>query len=301
MRRAHDVILSLPILFIPLEVWGEILSHLRLRDLFQCASVCLEWHTTDLINKSIIAIDEEECIQIDYERLGKMVNLLSLELDSEETRGFDYTTKNPNLNHSLRMLVNLRSLGLIFVTNVDNETITSLTNLTALSLGNAFFGALELTTLPYLKKLSIGICNASINDEGLGLLTNLTDLRMTTWCLLKGNSLSNLKCLERLYMVEDGRPGRDAVTDELLHGLTNLTEITLKGNTSVTKSGLSALTKLETLSLYRNHTITAQDVNGLPSLRTLTLGQYNRVDAKELNKSILVVCTLDLGPKPHIK
>ena len=286
MKRAHGVILSLPILFIPLEVWGEILSHLRLKDLFQCASVCLEWHITDLINKSITMMDRTECAHIDNDRLKKMVNLHALQLDNRLRFNCIRKNMSAELNDNLKALVNLRTLDLSRVKSYININIKPLTNLQSLKLNRVEITCEELSRLPQLRTLEICFGNNTITDDGLTQLTNLTDLSFTTWYSLKGKCLSALPRLKRLELIENIFAYGN-VTDEILSGLSNLEELILVGPTRITKNGLKPLVNLKTLGVYGYNSITAEAINQVTSLCSLNLS-FCPIDIQQLNKKIEV-------------
>lgn len=292
MKRINDskdsvsTVLELP--YLPLELWGEILGYLRLRDIAPCSSVCLTWERADLINKSLFSLNEEECRLISYKRMQRMVNLFSLQLDDGKHRQFDFTLNLQQVIPGLNSLVNLRALDLSFTKYIGNETIQPLTNLTTLAFEQSYITGDALIRLPCLKTLWLGYLNTSMTTESLGQLTNLTDLFISPMKGVKYDSIRHLTNLQKLHFIENSRPEVNTINDELLGGFANLVELILENNNTITGKGLQTLSKLEALGLYNNATISTNDINELTTLRNLTLDYRNGIYLNDLNKLIVV-------------
>lgn len=285
----------LPIL--PIEMWGEILSFLRLRDLFRCAIVCLQWHHHDLVNQSIRSLKCEESEQVPPERLRKMLNLVSLKLHYCErrriTRSNNHSAiiRNDAVCNALKMLVKLKKLNIEETQLICDDDIRSLTNLTSLRLDRSLISNAGLARLSCLTFLDIGYFNNTITDDGLQQLTNLRCLTITTQENITDNGISSLVNLIDLVILMTNDPEEEdfRLTERVLKRLTNLKCLGIINNTSITDDGLRPLINLEKLALHDNTIITSAGLNKLTSLSALVTCK-NSIDTSMLRESIKVSC-----------
>lgn len=279
---------------LPIEIWGEILSWLYLKDLVSCRSVCITWHLAHLVDKSIeniVSMDEEESKYINNIILKKMVQLTSLKLDTRKRCNVNKFTICYEVNNALSRLVNLRTLDLFNTKYVCDIGIKFLTNLITLSLDKTNITKRALVDLPCLKTLRLGLCNRSMTDIWLRKLTNLTDLSFVTWHNITGEGVRDLTNLRRLCLIEDNNYRE---RNDFLHRLSNLTELISDGIETISNEDLKPLIKLETLGLYRNWNVTTEGINALSSLHSLKIGRRNNINIAKLNKSIVVDLDIDV-------
>jgi hypothetical protein len=199
---------------LPLELWGEVFSHLSYNDLVRsCATVCRAWFEDDFLYKCVHSMRSKELIEVDDERLRRMKNISHLEL-------FDDFMRHTITNAGLETLVNLKTLIIISNCVITDEGLKKLTGLTHLS-----FTSLCLIT-----------------DEGVKGLTNLRTLRMSTSSSLSKEGIKNLTNLTCL------RTGTNKlIDDESIAKLYNLRELDLDDNSHVTGECITSLTALEKL------------------------------------------------------
>lgn len=192
-------------------------------------------------------------------------------------------------------MTQLKKLALPVVRNSDLEGLTNLTNL-KLSM-NSPVSETILTSLVNLTKLTL-LQPAQkcfrITRDCIEKLPMLTSLCITSGSFLDHGSLFSTKLRELECYNCSGN-----LLDIHLYPLIHLRVLRLRSSTVISDSALTRFVQLETLSLYGEHRITFDGINQLAKLSTLFLsfvqignGQNQLLSITKLtNLSSLTLCT----------
>lgn len=292
---------------IPLEVWSEILSHLRYGDLMlRCAPVCKEWYEESFM--CVRSLFPSEMSGIHDAILGKMKNLDELIL----FQTYAYM-KHQITNKGIESLVNLKKLVINGQSPINDEGVKKLTGLTRFTFSPLTNitdeGIKGLTNLVYLGTATQD--KRRLTNEGLKGLTNLTSLHLMQNRVIDDECIAKLTGLRQL-----GLENNERITGQCFSALTLLEDLNLSGSpcciqarfllsstlaNSLTSLDLSKhgreendehvicdehvghLTRLSKLKLDMNFYITDKSLSSLHSLRKLKLGRNVSIT----NKSIM--------------
>ncbi len=186
MKRSQE---EAVVIELPLDVWGEVFSHLRYHDVQRVASVCRVWHLDDFAYRCVKCMRASESQNIDDKKLGKLKNLQRLVMNGWQMK---YTVSGSILA-SLAHLHTLKLVGIV----VHLDLYPRMSTLTALKIDSYASQGLSnktLSLLTQLKKLHFltSVSNGT-DDTGLRELSNLTSLKIgdahqiSGECLISGS------------------------------------------------------------------------------------------------------------------
>ena len=296
---------------LPIDLWYEIFSWMRLYEVYRLATVCSSWYEKDLA-KSIKWLDKKDMpptlkevmivgydamyqnpwpststLKIGDECICRFVNLRSFVAASTDVR-----------STGLKGLVHLTHLDLTDHTRIYDTGLRLLTNLRSLVLGKCHITDQGLSRLTNLVSLAIDSAGYDkyVTDEGLALLTNITKLGVRDNRTITGTTLTRLCSLKHLElrsthaifdddMVSLGPTletlaltSNNNLTDKAIMALTNLTSLSLCADTLISGEAISRLTGLRSLKLDRIWKITGNAFMGLGNLKHLTITYNNTID-----------------------
>jgi hypothetical protein len=176
---------------------------------------------------------------------------------------------------------------------VQDEDLAIVSKLNTLDLSwnahltNQCFGFVAHT----LRSLNL-CCAANITDEGVSLLTNLTDLNLAQNKHITNDCVSLLTKLRILNL--ESNP---SISDEGISNLTGLTSLNLTDNHRITVSALNRMSMLQDLDLTRNYLVNLENATPatfpwITSLTSLNLQRAKRniitdVQFQHLSESLL--------------
>lgn len=201
-------------------------------------------------------------------------------------------SKTPKItDESIEMLENLTDLDLTNNYSISFEAFRNHTRITALNLEKWHHMPPEgLINFPNLTCLNISLQSRNISNEWFSKLSDDSFIHLT-----------KLRYLNLNYQERD-----DCVTDKSFKNLTQLTHLSLRGNTVITDEGLSHLVNLNTLDLNMRHTSPISN-KGLSVLTNLThLNLSKEKDTKKCLisdaslKNLKQLVSLDISHNYHI-
>jgi hypothetical protein len=180
-------------------------------------------------------------------------------------------TISDNLNIFIDIILklkNLKKLELIGETNIKDDDLSQLVNLTSVYIN-------EKTTNYFYKSYDYHpiIPIQQISDLGIKNLTNLTDLDNSFGHNITQNCLKNLINLKKINL------GNMIINDDIISNLINLEEYSVPVDCPITNLGLNKLTNLSTLNFDSN--IPTSFNNILTQIANLSL--YSFVEAIKLS------------------
>ncbi len=258
-------------LWLPLEIWQEILCYLSPWQLFKYATFCKAWHTANLIHRSVLSLSPLHMTSVSPAKLSRMLNLRSLSFPHGAAR----------YPYRLNSLVNLTHLDIQCIPSVDDDAVSALSKLTNLVLGESGVSINALLTLTALTELRLTYRNATIGDNECSQLTQLKSLSIETNRLLQGRGVAALTQLSTLRLF-NGHHGFQAVCDSTIRGLTTLTKLLLEAP-EVTDEGISCLVNLSMLELVAP-VVTNQAIDNLSLLTSLRVYSMSSIREDSLKR-----------------
>lgn len=234
------------------------------------------------------------------ENIGKLTNLLSLDLRGNKLEDLSFLSELANLTilnlssnkiQNIGTLKQLTKLGTINLRDNQIEDASALSELTDLKsiniAGNQIKNASFLTNLTSL--VTLNLTNNQIEDaSALSDLTHLISLD------IRGNQLIDVSFLTNLTELNALKLSNNQIEDiSALSGLTNLTSLLLIGNQINDASALAGLIKLTSLSISKNQVKEADFLKDLTSLTFLDL-RNNQIEDASFIKNLTQLNTLDL-------
>ena len=261
---------------LPVEVWYEIFSWMRLYEVYRLATVCRSWYEGDL-DKSVKWLDKKDMPPTPKQVMivGYRTSNLSTSIIGDEfirrfvnLRSFVATSTDVR-STALKGLAHLTHLDLTGHTRIYDTGIRLLTNLRSLVFGVCFIGDQGISQLTNLVSLDIdgtGYDNY-VTDQGLALLTNITRLSIRRNQTITGATLTRLCSLKHLELME-----KHAILDDDMVSLgSSLETLALSNNSRLTDKAIVALSSLTSLSLRVDHLISEEAIRKLTGLRSLEL------------------------------
>jgi hypothetical protein len=135
---------------------------------------------------------------------------------------------------------------------------------------------------------------ATIGNEGLGSLSNLTSLSLMSEVSITAGVVSRLTGLRSLFLKHNR-----SLADNGLFGLSNLTTLSLERNATISNCGISQLVQLRSLSLAANAKITDNALSLLTNLTWLDLYDGQLITDKSLS-CLSNLRTLDLRGRARV-
>ncbi len=272
-------------LWLPLEVWQEILQRLKPNDLLRCSVLCRAWQSAELVNRSFYRLNRDDTRRLSPQRLSSMRNLVSLSLYDMRDR----------YNDALKSLVNLTHLDVIATQYMTDQYLRPLTKLVKLGIGKSIVTINTLLALPSLTAFKLTSLNRSLGDSELSKLTQLRSLYVEGYTRIRGKGIATLTQLTKLKLDDEDEWFYD-VTDAIIMRLSNLTKLSI-GSTKITDHGIVCLTKLRTLKLYIEP-ITNQAIEKLSLLTCLQVSDLSPIVEERLNPAIRFLRTDDMMKVP---
>lgn len=254
------------------------------------------WHKAIFTGSTLVSLKHLRSLHISENQIITDLQLSVLTNLTELTLGWKVSEIS---EEGILPLTNLRSLSLGRFSNaITDRAIRTFTRLTALDISEQISAREGITNasvslLTNLTDLNLGN-NAKITGDSAHLLTNLTRLNLRNNQMIGSGTLVHLTRLRTLELKADWKILPSAltaltcltyldlsynirITDDALLPLTNLRTLLLAGNKKITDKALSQLTYLEELSLASNSTITSAGVSTLENLTSLDLSECPNV------------------------
>ena len=179
----------------------------------------------------------------------------------------------------ISLLKNLKVLNLGFNRIEEIKNLEELSNLETLILrGN------KLTKIQNLKSLT-KLQNLYLQDNEIAVIENLEELFALKTLYLDGNKITNLD-LNYIRFVQTLSLNNNMIYNILpSHDPSNITFLSLSGNSIKNIDGISSLEKLESLDLFDNQIEDTTPLKDLVNLTYLRLSTNNIKDISPLQKS----------------
>jgi len=182
---------------LPPEIWHCVFLYLPVLLRFRIVSVCREWGEGNTMHRTVMSLKSQESVLLDDTILGRMVNMVSLEVS-----GTPYVGKERISGKGFQTHWNLASLSLDCAYRILDSDISRLPSLTSLSLRDMMHIKDEaIKGLTSLQSLRLGVCVNGITDEGIRHLTGLTTLYASDQRRrITEKSINALTALKSLYL-----------------------------------------------------------------------------------------------------
>ena len=182
---------------LPLEIWCCIFDCLPVLLRFRIVSVRKEWY--DTMHRTVKLLKSHETARLDDTTLGRMVNMVSLNIS-----GIPYFRESIT-GKGFKTHWKLASLSLCCAFKIQDSDISCLNSLTSLKLVDmSHITDQAIKGLTSLQALHLGCYVPGITDDGIQHLTGLTTLcALDKYHKITEKSINKLTALKTLYLLSE--------------------------------------------------------------------------------------------------